>query len=126
MHSHPNFVVQFDEEMFAFEAQLPDLCPAERVDFGVSLLDKSSISLFPSSLCRTVIQENVAIIKYSQQFANRWIKKKPLACYPGVESVCYLDILNTVNLFKMGHKLGSEVVSKGDMLTSYWVFLLIC
>lgn len=29
--------MQFDEEMFAFEAQFSDLCPAERVDFGISL-----------------------------------------------------------------------------------------
>lgn len=34
---HSNFVVQLDEEVFAFEAQLADLCPAEGVDFGVSL-----------------------------------------------------------------------------------------
>lgn len=38
--AHPNFVVQFDEEMFALEAQLADLGPAERVDFGVSLKSK--------------------------------------------------------------------------------------
>lgn len=36
-HSHPDFVVQLDEEMFAFEAQLADLSPAECVDLGVSL-----------------------------------------------------------------------------------------
>lgn len=40
VRSHPNFVVQFDEEMFALEAQLSNLCPAEGVDFGVSLLDQ--------------------------------------------------------------------------------------
>lgn len=34
---HPDFVVQLDEEVLAFEAQLPDLRPAECVDFGVSL-----------------------------------------------------------------------------------------
>lgn len=34
---HSDFVVQLDEEMFAFEAQLSDLRPAEGVDFGVSL-----------------------------------------------------------------------------------------
>lgn len=34
---HSDFVVQLDEEMFAFEAQLADLRPAEGVDFGVSL-----------------------------------------------------------------------------------------
>lgn len=38
--AHPNFVMQFDEEMFALEAQLADLGPAERVDFGVSLKSK--------------------------------------------------------------------------------------
>lgn len=37
---HPDFVVQFDEETFAFEAQLPDLRPTECVDFGVSLENK--------------------------------------------------------------------------------------
>lgn len=37
MDSYSNFVVQFDEEMFALEAQLANLCPAEGVDFGVSL-----------------------------------------------------------------------------------------
>lgn len=36
-NSHPDFVVQLDEEMFAFEAQLADLSPAECVDLGVSL-----------------------------------------------------------------------------------------
>ncbi len=35
--SHPNFVVKFNEEMSAFEAQLADLRPAECVYFGVSL-----------------------------------------------------------------------------------------
>lgn len=37
VRAHPDFVVQFDEEVFALEAQLADLGPAERVDFGVSL-----------------------------------------------------------------------------------------
>lgn len=34
---HSDFVMQLDEEVFALEAQLADLCPAEGVDFGVSL-----------------------------------------------------------------------------------------
>lgn len=37
---HPDFVVQFDEEVLALEAQLADLRPAEGVDFGVSLEPK--------------------------------------------------------------------------------------
>lgn len=37
MDPHSNFVVQFDEEMFALEAQLANLRPAKGVDFGVSL-----------------------------------------------------------------------------------------
>lgn len=35
--SYSNLVVQFDEEVFALEAQLANLRPAEGVDFGVSL-----------------------------------------------------------------------------------------
>lgn len=37
--------MQFDEEMLAFEAQLPNLCPAEGVDLGVSLFDAPSIRI---------------------------------------------------------------------------------
>lgn len=37
MDPYSNFVVQFDEEMFALEAQLADLGPAKGVDFCVSL-----------------------------------------------------------------------------------------
>lgn len=59
MNAHPDFIVQFDEEMFAFEAQLSNLCPAEGVDFGVPLLDQTNeVTL---SLSRTVIKENITI-----------------------------------------------------------------
>lgn len=47
---HSDFVVQLDEEMFAFEAQLADLRPAEGVDFGVSLKRKKGLSGFLPNL----------------------------------------------------------------------------
>lgn len=40
MDPYSNFVVQFDEEIFALEAQLADLGPAKGVDFCVSLWNK--------------------------------------------------------------------------------------
>lgn len=63
--SHPNLVVQFDQEMSALEAQLPDFCPAERIDFGVSLKQKGSdveVSLTETNKCLrfTIATENIS------------------------------------------------------------------
>lgn len=46
--------MQFDEEMFALEAQLADLRPAECVDFGVSLQDKTQKKRFHSCVLQSM------------------------------------------------------------------------
>lgn len=51
MDPHSDFVVQLDEEVFSFEAQLADLCPAEGVDFGVSLKPTKNPPFFPTNRC---------------------------------------------------------------------------
>lgn len=55
LSSHPHFVVQFDQKVFASEAQFADFGPAEGVDFGVSLEKKYRKKLILRLLQQTVL-----------------------------------------------------------------------